>query len=134
MKTDNKTLIAELRQKATELIETDSITSSVELVLLSSEFDRCADRIEELIQENAALKEKLDLCDKWQKINKTHEDGTSYLVFDRFSEDKKIDGYGIVVARYDFTHGWVLHQRNHIIIKLINPTHCLPLPEGTEGL
>ncbi len=79
----------------------------------------------------------------WQPIKTAPKDGTSVLVYDYYLTDweKQDDGrykqtgdsgYGWVVARCDCTYGWVIHQRRWNIIKCVNPTHWMPLPEPPE--
>jgi hypothetical protein len=64
---------------------------------------------------------------EWQAIETASTNGKSILIYDHYKPG--IDGYGWVVGRYDQEHGWVMHQRNGIIINLVNPTHWMPLPD-----
>lgn len=125
-KTDDKTLIESMRRKAAELIATDSITSSVELILLADDFDRCADRLEELTKENADLKEKLDLCSKWQPMDTAPKDGEMFIkteLGETFCACK--EGNRFIADDPRGGGGYFIHSE---------PIAWLPLPEGTEGL
>lgn len=76
--------------------------------------------------ENERLKQQL----AWQPISTAPKDGTSVLIFDNYREDKKVDGYNRVVARFDETlDRWMIHQRYGNYIACINPTKWMPLPQ-----
>ena len=76
--------------------------------------------------ENERLKQQL----AWQPISTAPKDGTSVLIFDNYREDKKVDGYNRVVARFDEPlDRWMIHQRYGNYIACINPTKWMPLPQ-----
>jgi len=72
---------------------------------------------------------------QWQPIETAPMDGDTILIFDSYSDDKNIDGYGVCTARWDFSfRWWIMHQRYSNVISLVNPTHWQPLPQPpSEG-
>lgn len=78
---------------------------------------------------------------EWKTIDSAPKDGMGVLVRDyyqhngerlsdgRLSQTGK-DGFGVVVARFDHTHGWhvAASVTNDKYILLSNPTHWMPLP------
>lgn len=81
-----------------------------------------ADAIEALRQENAALKEKLDLCSKWQPTNTVPKDGAMFIGF-------LWDGNELSVSFVKCLDGVLETPRYSQCV-----VNWLPLPEGTEGL
>lgn len=70
----------------------------------------------------------------WQDISTAPKDGETIMIFDSYSDDKGIDGYGICTARWDHSlRWWIMHQRYSNVISLINPTHWQPLPAAPKG-
>jgi hypothetical protein len=70
---------------------------------------------------------------QWQPIETAPKDGTTIIIFDSYSDDKGIDGYGVCTARWDYSlKWWIMHQRYSNVISLINPTHWMPLPEPPQ--
>jgi hypothetical protein len=70
---------------------------------------------------------------QWQPIETAPKDGTTIIIFDSYSDDKSIDGYGVCTARWDYSlKWWIMHQRYSNVISLINPTHWMPLPQPPQ--
>ncbi len=70
---------------------------------------------------------------QWMPIDSAPLDGTTIIIFDSYSDDKGIDGYGVCTARWDYSlKWWIMHQRYSNVISLINPTHWMPLPEPPQ--
>lgn len=82
-----------------------------------------------------------ELVPQWQSIETAPKDGRTLLIFDSYKpskEDGKLqdgaDGYGVTTARWDATQkAWLMHQRNNIVIALVNPTKWAALTPFTEA-
>ncbi len=86
--------------------------------------------------ENEALTHAIEHMKRfqWQKIETAPKDGTTLLIFDNYSNDKSIDGYGVCTARWDYSlKWWIMHQRYSNVISLVNPTHFMPLPDAPQS-
>ena len=74
------------------------------------------------------------MTEEWKPIETAPKDGETIMIFDSYSDDKGIDGYGICTARWDYSlEWWIMHQRYSNVISLINPTHWMPLPTAPKG-
>lgn len=76
-----------------------------------------------------------DLLHVWNyDMDSAPKDGSTLLIFDSFSTNKEIDGYGMCTARWDASlKWWIMHQRNSNVISLINPTAWMPLPNSQNN-
>ena len=74
---------------------------------------------------------RTDTIPQWNKdMDAAPRDGMSVIVYDYYSDDKMLDGLGLVVARYNDNLGW--HTSHPPWRKLTNPKSWVRLPQPPE--
>ena len=86
-----------------------------------------ADTIETLLQENATLKEKLDLCGKWQDVDLSQNNTNEFILLLKKGTHKEV-GFCHISNGKIYSTTFVDPCEHNVVLK------CIPLPEGTEGL
>ncbi len=83
--------------------------------------------IEALRQENAALREKLDLCGKWQDVDRSQNNTTEFILLLKKGTHKEV-GFCHISNGEFYSTTFIDPCEPNVVLK------CIPLPEGTEGL